>query len=39
MRKNNKVLYESIMRNVSKQVKKTLNESLINIINSNLLWI
>ena len=27
MRKNNKVLYEQIMRKVSKQVKKALNES------------
>lgn len=27
MRKNNKALYEQIMRNVSKQVKKTLNET------------
>lgn len=28
MKRNNKALYESIMRNVSKQVKKALNESL-----------
>lgn len=28
MKRNNKILYESIMRNVSKSVKKTLNESL-----------
>lgn len=27
-RNNNKALYEKIMRNVSKQVKQTLNESL-----------
>lgn len=30
MRRNNKALYESIMRNVSKQVKKALNEEIIN---------
>lgn len=28
MKRNNKALYESIMRNISKQVRKTLNESL-----------
>jgi hypothetical protein len=27
MRRNNKALYEQIMRNVSKEVKKTLNET------------
>lgn len=27
MRRNNKVLYEQIMRSISKQVKKALNES------------
>lgn len=30
MKRNNKVLYESIMRNVSKEVKKALNEEIMN---------
>lgn len=31
MRKNNKVLYEKIMRNVSREVKRALNESMYSI--------
>lgn len=30
MKRNNRALYESIMRNVSKQVKKALNEEIFN---------
>lgn len=30
MKRNNKALYESIMRNVSKEVKKALNEEIMN---------
>ena len=32
MKRNNKALYESIMRNVSKEVKKALNEEIMDEI-------
>ena len=31
MKRNNKALYESIMRNVSKEVKKVLNEEIMEL--------